>query len=169
MKKGLLFFLVFFAATAAFAQQQIPKIGVVNYSKIIQKVMPNQETIQEVRAIKKAMADETANVEGEIANLELERAEKLLADNRSDAAKIDEQIESLRYYLQQFIDDKNKELEGKKALMPDTTDSIAKVLTQIQKVAESEGYTVIFDSNDKNIIWWNQSIDITDLVMRKLK
>mgnify|MGYP003337393190 CR=1 FL=1 len=169
MKKGLLFLLVFFAATAAFAQQQIPKIGIINYSKLIQKVMPDQEIIQEVKAIKKAMADETASVEGEIANLEITKAEKLLEEKRRDVKKIDEQIESLRYYLKQFLDDKNRELDEKKAFMPDVTQSIENVLTEIQKVAESEGYSIIFDANDKNIIWWNQSVDITDLVMKKLR
>jgi len=146
MRKGLLFVLAFFVSAAAFAQQQIPKIGIVNYSKIIQKVIPDQTMIQEVKAIKKAMADTKASVEEEIANLEVEKADKLLEEKRRDAKKIDEQIEALRTYLQQFLADKNRELDEKKTLMPDATESIENVFTVIQKVAESEGYSIILDA-----------------------
>ncbi|MBO7093457.1 MAG: OmpH family outer membrane protein [Spirochaetia bacterium] len=82
---------------------------------------------------------------------------------------MNDQISSLKYYLQQFIDEKNRELEEKKTQVPDTTEILSKIVNQIQYVAESEGYSIIFDSKDRNIIWWTHSVDITDLVMRKLR
>ena len=170
MKKTLLFLLVFFAASFLYAQQQIPKIGVIDYSRIVQRMMPSSDQIQEIKNIKQQIEDETASIENEIANLEKDK-EKM--ENRrffgDSSDSIDEQIASLRYYLQQFTDEKNKELEEKKALVPDTTEIISKIVAQIQFMAESEGYSIIFDSKDKNIIWWTHSVDITDLVMRKLR
>ena len=170
MKKAFLFVLLFCASVTLYAQQQIPKIGIIDYSKIVQKMMPNSDQLQEIKNIKQAIEDETASIEAEIANLEKEKA---AAESRrffNDAAEdINEQITSLRYYLKQFVDEKNKELEEKKALVPDTTEIISKIVNQIQFVAESEGYSVIFDSKDKNLIWWSHSVDITDLVMKKLR
>ncbi len=171
MKKTLLFLLVFFATVSVYAQQQIPKIGIIDYSKIVQKMMPNSDQLQEIKNIKQAIEDETAAIEKEIATLEKEKATAARKSHFSDAAEeeIDEQISSLRYYLKQFTEEKNRELESRKALVPDTTEIITKIVNQIQYVAESEGYSVIFDSKDKNIIWWTHSVDITDLVMRKLR
>ena len=170
MKKAFLFALLFFASVALYAQQQIPKIGVIDYSRIVQRMMPNSDQLQEIKNIKQAIEDETKAIEAEIATLEKEKADIESKSHYNDASdEINDQIVSLRYYLQQFVDEKNKELEEKKALVPDTTEILSKIVSQIQYVAESEGYSVIFDSKDRNIIWWTHSVDITDLVMRKLR
>ena len=170
MKKAFLFAILFCASVTVFAQQQIPKIGIIDYSKIVQRMMPSMDQLQEIKNIRQAIDDETSAIETEIATLETERAEIAAKSHYSDATdEIDEQILSLKYYLQQFIEEKNKELEEKKALVPDTTEIISKIVNQIQYVAESEGYSIIFDSKDKNIIWWTHSVDITDMVMRKLR
>ena len=133
-------------------------------------MMPNSDQLQEIKNIKQAIEDETNSIEAEIKALEKEKSEVESKSHFHDAAdEITEQISSLRYYLQQFVDEKNKELESKKALMPDTTETLSKIVNQIQYVAESEGYSIIFDSKDRNIIWWTHSVDITDLVMRKLR
>ena len=170
MKKAFLFALLFCASVAVYAQQQIPKIGIIDYSKIVQKMMPNMDQLQEIKNIRQAIDDETAAIEKEIAALEKEKEEVASKSHYSDATdEIDEQINSLKYYLQQFTEEKNQELAEKKILVPDTADIISKIVNQIQYVAESEGYSIIFDSKDKNIIWWTHSVDITDLVMRKLR
>ncbi len=170
MKKAFLFALLFCAAAAVYAQQQIPKIGVIDYSRIVQRMMPNSDQLQEIKNIKQAIDDETAAIEAEIATLEKEKSDIESRSHFNDASDdINDQISSLRYYLKQFVDEKNKELEEKKALVPDTTEILSKIVNQIQYVAESEGYSIIFDSKDRNIIWWTHSVDITDLVMRKLR
>ncbi|MBQ3320234.1 MAG: OmpH family outer membrane protein [Spirochaetia bacterium] len=170
MKKAFLFTLLFCASFVAYAQQQIPKIGIIDYSRIVQRMMPSLDQLQEVKNIKQAIDDETAAIETEIAALEKEKEDVASKSHYSDAAdEIDEQITSLKYYLQQYLEEKNKELEEKKALVPDTAEIISKIVNQIQYVAESEGYSIIFDSKDKNIIWWTHSVDITDMVMRKLR
>ena len=157
MKKALFFVLLFCATAAVYAQQQIPKIGVIDYSRIVQN-------------IKQAIEDETASIGAEIAALEKEKADIESRSHYNDASDdINDQISSLKYYLQQFIDEKNRELEEKKTQVPDTTEILSKIVNQIQYVAESEGYSIIFDSKDRNIIWWTHSVDITDLVMRKLR
>ena len=170
MKKAILFLILFCASVSLYAQQQIPKIGIIDYSRIVQKMMPNSDQLQDIKNIKQAIEDETAAIEKEIATLEKEKSDIESRSHFNDATEeIDEQINSLRYYLQQFTDEKNRELDAKKALVPDTTEIISKIVNQIQYVAESEGYSIIFDSKDKNIIWWTHSVDITDMVMRKLR
>ena len=170
MKKAILFLFVLFASVSVYAQQQIPKIGVIDYSSIVQRMMPNSDQLQEIKNIKQAIENETASIEKEIENLEMERDKLSNRRHYSDTEdSINEQIASLRYYLQQFVEEKNRELEEKKALVPDTTELISKIVAQIQFVAESEGYSIIFDSKDKNIIWWSHSVDITSLVMRRLR
>ncbi|MBR4159017.1 MAG: OmpH family outer membrane protein, partial [Spirochaetia bacterium] len=157
-------------SVTVYAQQQIPKIGIIDYTRIVQKMMPNMDQLQDIKNIKQAIEDETSSIETEIAALEKEKDDIASRSHYSDATdEIDEQINSLKYYLQQFVEEKNKELEEKKALVPDTAEIISKIVNQIQYVAESEGYSVIFDSKDKNIIWWTHSVDITDKVMRKLR
>ena len=166
MKKAIIFTLLFCASVTAYAQQQIPKIGVIDYSRIVQQMMPNSDQLQEIKKIKQAIEDETASIETEIAALEKDKTKSHFNDNTEE---IDEQISSLRYYLRQFVEEKNKEREEKLVIVPATTEILSKIVNQIQYVAESEGYSIIFDSKDRNIIWWTHSVDITDLVMKKLR
>ena len=54
MKKAFLFVLLFCASVTLYAQQQIPKIGIIDYSKIVQKMMPNSDQLQEIKKIKQS-------------------------------------------------------------------------------------------------------------------
>ena len=110
MKKAIIFTLLFCASVTAYAQQQIPKIGVIDYSRIVQQMMPNSDQLQEIKKIKQAIEDETTAIEAEIAALEKDKTKSHFNDNTEE---IDEQISSLRYYLRQFVEEKNKELEEK--------------------------------------------------------
>ena len=51
MKKAFLIAFLFCASTAVYAQQQIPKMGVIDYSRIVQRMMPNSDQLQEIKNI----------------------------------------------------------------------------------------------------------------------
>jgi Skp family chaperone for outer membrane proteins len=36
-------------------------------------------------------------------------------------------------------------------------------------VAESLGYTLVFDTTNQNLVWWAQSVDITQQVIDRLR
>ena len=58
MKKVFLFLLLFCASAVIYAQQQIPKIGIIDYSRIVQRMMPNSDQLQDIKNIKQAIEDE---------------------------------------------------------------------------------------------------------------
>ena len=69
MKKAFICTLLLCASGTVYAQQQIPKIGVIDYSRIVQRMMPNSDQLQEIKKIKQAIEDETTAIEAEIAAL----------------------------------------------------------------------------------------------------
>ena len=73
MKKALIFALLFCTSVTLYAQQQIPKIGVIDYSRIVQRMMPNSDQLQEIKKIKQSIEDETKAIETEIAALEKDK------------------------------------------------------------------------------------------------
>ena len=106
MKKAILFLILFCASVSLYAQQQIPKIGIIDYSRIVQKMMPNSDQLQDIKNIKQAIEDETAAIEKEIATLEKEKSDIESRSHFNDATEeVDEQIASLKYYLQQFTEE----------------------------------------------------------------
>lgn len=163
--------IIFFAAAvSSFAQQQmIPKIGLINYSAIVKEYVPFNPLYDEIKKLNNEYEKEVAEISDEIKEMEEKRDSYLESGMEKTAKKLDEQITNKKNYLVQFSAAKNYEIEQKKLLVSDSTNALEKVINEIQYIAESEGYSVIFDSNDKNIIWWSQSVDITELVIKRLK
>ena len=47
--------------------------------------------------------------------------------------------------------------------------ALTRQFPDIEFIAVDEGYTLVVDSSDLNIIWYSTEIDITDLVIQRLR
>ncbi|MCQ2604518.1 MAG: OmpH family outer membrane protein [Spirochaetia bacterium] len=171
MKK--IFFLsliMLFSMCAGLFAQQIPKIGVINYSKLMQEFMPGSKAMDDVSQFNADYAAKVDSVNQEINKL-VKQKDRILAGSGDEKAlkKVQEQIDTRKKYLVEYEAYKDQVLASKKAQAGNLTSQVSKVLSEIQYIAESEGYSIIFDSNDKDIVWWSQSVDITDLVRSRLR
>ena len=172
MNRKILFTLIIFfaAAAGAFAQQQmIPKIGLINYSQIVKEYVPFNPIYDEIKEMNSKYEKEVEKLTSDIAELEAKRNSYLASGMEKTARKIEDQIVSKKNALVKYTAEKEADIEKKKQEVSDSTTALASILNEIQFIAESEGYSVIFDTNDRNIIWWSQSVDITELVLKRLK
>ena len=82
---------------------------------------------------------------------------------------MDEQIGKKEEYLKEYSRVRLKSIEDRRSRVMVSPEFLGEVLDKIEFVAESEGYSIIFNSRDPNLIWWSQTVDITDKVIQILK
>ncbi len=169
MKKYLLIILIFFIYVSFTSAEQIAKIGIINYSKIISAYSGDSRSLREIERMIKNYEDGVSSIKDDIYKLQ-ER--KLFYQNNNDdinVLKYEEKIEKKKEYLKEYSKLKRSKIEAKKNKLIQSAEFLSKILEKIEYIAESEGYSIIFNSKDPNIIWWSQTVDITDLVIEKLK
>ena len=169
MKKTFLIIIILISASAFVSAEQIAKIGIINYSKIVSAYSGDSRSLRDIERMIKSYEDGVSSIKEDIYNLQ-ER--KLYYQNNNDeinVLKYEDQIEKKKDYLKEYSRLKLSKIEAKKSRLIQSQEFLSQILDKIEYIAESEGYSIIFNSKDPNIIWWSETVDITDLVIEKLK
>jgi outer membrane protein len=153
---------VFFLSPAAPLAAQTVKVGVMD----LQKFQKNSKTFQKASlSVKKKFDD-----------MQLK-----LNDERNSLAKLEEEFKKQTMMLSlDAQEDKKRELEKKqrhfKFMYDDFTqemketemDAIKKVMKElekiVEKIGEKEGYTIILERRTLGLLYFNNTIDLTDRV-----
>jgi len=153
---------VVFVFPAAPSAAQAVKIGVVD----LQKFQKNSKAFQKASlSVKKKFDD----------------MQQKLNEERNALAKLDEEFKKQSMMLSlDAQEDKKRELEKKqrhfKFMYDDFTqemkdtemDAVKKVMKElekiVEKIAEKEGYTIILERRTLGLLYFNQTIDMTDRV-----
>ena len=72
-------------------------------------------------------------------------------------------------FIRQWQEIKTDEIEIVQNEFLQGGDIALDLLRAIEFVAINEGYTIVIDANDISVIWWSPEIDITELVVNRLK
>ena len=114
---------------------------------------------KEVKEIEDTILKEKAGIEklGEV----LQKQSMMLTDSvRREKEK--DYIRKQRDYERQVKDSKS-EVQLKEAEL--TNDILEDLLPVIQKYGKDNGYTIVFEKNERNILYASDSIDLTDKVI----
>lgn len=168
MKKKLMLIILFFTVSVTLFSEAIPKIGIINYSKLISSFSKSSYAMQEIDRLTKSYEDGVASIQKDISALEERKLYYSTLDDNFNVLKMDEQVEIKKKYLQEYSRLRLKNIKDKQNNIFESPAFLREVLRKIEYIAESEGYSAIFNSKDPYLIWWSQSVDITDLVIEQL-
>ena len=168
MKKIILFTAIIFTAVYSYAQQ-IPKIGIINYSKVVSSFSGDSRSLQEIERMIKSYEEGVNSIKNDISSLDERRLYYLNTNDELNTIKMEEQINKRKEYLREYSRIRLAAIEEKKSKLTQSTGFLMEIVEKIERVAEAEGYSIIFNSRDPDIIWWSHSVDITDLVIERLK
>ena len=171
MKKLTLIFAVLLCGLASrvFAEQ-ITKFAVVDTDRVYKVFYSNSQAMRNYEAKKSAFQAEITRLTDELQNLKTRKSEYSVAGRSDEAEKLQEEINTKAQNLRDYTANKNAELKRMKASM-ETGDAFYKRLYRIiGSVAEQEGYCMVLSPQQNNsILWYNDSVDITDKVIAQLK
>ncbi len=168
-KKIFILILIIISISGSLYAEQLSKIGIVNFSRIVDDYFAESSAWREISAIQEKYNDGMADILDEINDLKMQKLEAENAGDDQKVLQIDAQIYSKQEYAKEFHSVMTNRINAKKQGLAQSSTFTAEILDAITYIAESEGYSMIMRTQDPDILWYNHEIDITDLVLERLQ
>ena len=149
--------------------QQITKFGVVDTAKVYSAYFRNSAPIRNYEKKKAEFQEEINKRTEELKSLQQKKLEYEKNGNESQALRLEAEITKKTDYLTEYTNAKNVELESMQKSLESSDEFYKKLYNTLGQIAESGGYSMILSLQASNsILWYSNSVDITDQVIQKL-
>lgn len=148
---------------------QITRVGVIDRAKILQTFYAESQGMRDLEAMKEEIQAELVRLNDEI---KLYEERKLAAENRGDeseALRMDDIIFNKRQYMSDYYRTKNNQLTERQKRLTQNTDFARELMDIIGFVALSQGCSIVLDMSTPGLIWSNEEVDITNMVLERLQ
>ena len=147
------------------------KIGYIRSDEIMKKFSEYKDADNTLRQENKEWIEQAANIEKEIARKEKELEELSLILSPERKTQLETEITEFRKNLQKFrqetwYDENSLYIKRRMELMEPID---ARVNDAIWKVAEADGFDIVFDAIAGNIVFIKPEFDLTDKVLEELE
>ena len=168
-KKILILLFCLSAAVTAVYAEQLSKIGLVNFSKIIEDYFAESSAWREIDAMRSQYDEGKNEIIEEIDQLKLRKLEAQNTNDEMSVLRLEERIYQKQEYLKEFHNIWSSRINSKIENVSTSSSFTSEIYNVIKYIAESEGYSVILRTSDPNVLWYNQEVDITELVLDRLR
>jgi len=170
MKKRIFtIFLFIVAAQFTLHAEILSKIGIVNFSRIVEDYFAESAAWREVDSMRERYEEGKNDILQEIDDLRMAKLEAERKGNEREALQLEDKIYQKQEYLKEFHSVWTNRINSKINTIYQSSTFTAEILDAIEYVAENEGYSIILRSQDPNILWYNREVDITELVLERLR
>ncbi len=146
----------------------LTKVGVININEIYTRFIKESADARKFDEYKKSIQEEISKRKIEIDQIDKELIEARDDDRIDDVAKLESELQIKKINLQEYTKYKNRELNAMISSDATKEDFSKKLQEAIMEVGLQNGFSVIFQSSDANIIWYHNEVDITELVIQAL-
>lgn len=155
------------AAGSASAQSDKPvKVAVINTEQILVESQTGKKAIAELKKLQDAKEAELKAKEQEIRDLQVKLNEGRLSLAQDKLEELQKQMEEKTIAGRRLQDDANRELGKKRDELLGGVDQ--KVMPLINQIGKEMGYTLIFRKFESGLIYADEAVDITKLVITRL-
>jgi len=162
MKKTLI--LTITILTLAFYAVAEVKIGVINAQKVIASTKRGKEIQAKLENYGKSKQKKVEAMQAEIKTLETALQSPAL--NESAREKKAVELQTKKTNLKRYYEDTQKELRRK--YQSEMQNLQKEVMPIIDKIGKSKGFTLVFDLSIAGISYFDETIDITELVIKEI-
>lgn len=150
--------------TPATAATAVPKIGVINVERLVQESSLGKEAFGRVKKLNDQKKEEADKLSKELRDMEQKLADQgsALADDKRDALQKSYQEKAIAF--KRFQDDANRDLEA--AQKKELGELERRVFPVINQVGKEKGFTVVFNKFQSGLVFADESVDITDDVLK---
>jgi len=158
------------ALAAPLAAQQVTKVGICDFTKVLSTAYRESKTVRDWEAAKVDYQKEVSTTSKEITDLESQKLDADKAANRELSLSLEKKIADRKQYLDNFRRVRGQVLQqqAEKAL---TGQVVRDILSAINLVSEQEGMSLVFRSDGtygESIIYKLPEVDITEKVIKEL-
>lgn len=149
--------------------EQLSQIAVIDLSKIVSNYFKESQAWRELEEMTEEYEAEKEAILEEIEQLEARKIEAQNEGDDAEALEIDDEIFNKKEYLQEYSRIKYNQIQKKRNSLIESPTFLSEILNVIKYVAENEGYAVVMRSRDPDLMWWSSEVDITNLVLQRLR
>ncbi len=164
----LLLFFSLFIFIIPLSAEQITKVAVLDYTRILSAFYADSAEARRIDEMKTVFAQEVRRLQEEIQTLEERKLEAENRGNSRDALDIDSTIQDKKQYYQEYVRVRGNQIQQSAANLGSSNELAREILKEIQYIAESNGYSIVLKRSDPDLLWWSYEVDITDLVLQRL-
>jgi outer membrane protein len=160
MKKS--FILIFTLLTLSLFVFSEVKIGVINAQEIIEKTQKGKKVQVKLENLQKQKQQQLEGMQKTIVQLQKELESPAL--NRDTREKKTRELEDKRIDYNRFIQDTQKEMQAKS--QQELMNLQKEIMPLIQQIGKAKGFTIIFDMTSSGIAYFDETIDVTEEVVK---
>jgi len=165
----LFLFLVTVVLTGVYSQQ-ITRFALVDLPKVYTAFFRESRAVREFEEKSAKVQAEIDKITKEIQDLRSKYADAVLANNESEALRLETLIYRRSEFLKDYYQTKTAELDNQRNNLMQSGSFLDQIYDEIRYIAESEGYTMVLNKkNNPSIVWYSPTIDITDKLIQNLQ
>lgn len=169
MKRTIIVILSLALAAGSSFAQQITKFAVVDTARIYASFYRDSRNVRDYEAKKEQYQGEIKRMSDEIKRLRQDKVDADALGDQLKAARIDSEISSKTGFLVDYSKVKNAELDDLRKKLITDDQFYSALYDQIQKIAESDGYSMVLSLQENaSIIWYSPTVDVTEKVLRAM-
>jgi outer membrane protein len=168
-KRVILFLLLNVMGFAGVYSQQLTRFAVVDLPKVYTTIFRESNAVRAFEEKSARVQSEIDKITVEIQGLRSRHADALLANNETEALRLENLIYRRSEFLKEYYQAKTAELDNERSKLMQSGSFLNQVYDEIRYIAESEVYTMIKNKNDPAIVWFSPSIEITDKLIQNLQ
>ncbi|MDR0383331.1 MAG: OmpH family outer membrane protein [Spirochaetaceae bacterium] len=170
MKKSIFLPLFWLAFPVLLSAQQITRFAVVDMNKVYTAFFRESRAVRDFEERSARVQADVDRMTREIQDLKSAQSNAELQGDNERAVRLENEIYKKNEFLKEYYKLKTAELEDQKKKLSQSSAFLEQVYNELRVVAESEGYVMVINLRDaKGILWYSQTIDITDKVIQNLQ
>jgi outer membrane protein len=168
-KRVILFLLLNVLCLSCIFSQQITRFALVDLSKVYTTLSRESKAVRDFEEKSAKVQADIDKLTREIQDLRSKYADAVMANNETEALRLENQIYRRSEFLKEYYQTKTAELENERNKLMQSGSFLNQVYDEIRYIAESEGYTMVLNKNNPVIVWFSPTVDITDKLIQNLQ
>ena len=140
-------------------------IAVIDVQRVVSESDPGKEALQKLQVIQDAKIQEGQALQQELAALQEQFNTQRFTVSEERLAELNKEMEDKTISIRRFEDDAKRELE--EARRRELGGLEGRILPIINQIGEEQGITLIFNKFQSGLVYADESVDITDDVIRR--
>lgn len=141
------------------------KVSVIDVQRVVTESDPGKEVMQRLRSLTEAKAQQGQSLQQELATLQDQFNKQRFTVSEARQAEMQKEIEDKQISIRRFQDDAQREVaEAQRRELGSLEERIMPIIDQIGK---EQGLTLIFNKFQSGLVYADETIDITDEVIRR--
>ncbi len=158
-----------FVVSAGALAEPLSKIAVIDIDRVFESFPEQARVFRELNDRRDAYEERMNEYSEQIDDLELKIIDAKKAENDVEVARLEREREDVLQDRRTYHEIMTRRIKDAYRRIAEGEGIVGEILKVIDFVAVDEGYSIVLDAGDSRIFWFSKEIDITDMVISRLR